>query len=218
MRRGPAPDPPLAGRTLALSVAALAWGLINFGLLLWLPGALVARGYSIALSSRLLAQSALIAVPTVFVAAAMYSRWSTKGTLATMLGLAFLGLVGVLRLDLAGGGSPVGPVALLIIGANGVLAILLPYAAESYPGAIRGRATGWVAACTKLGGLLAQLLGILGAVPALGIAAACAMVPTLAALALVVKYGAEMRGRALDPGPAVGLDDAGRLAREGLPR
>ena len=211
-------DPPLAGRTLALSIAALAWGLINFGLLLWLPGALVARGYSIALSSRLLAQSALIAVPTVFVAAAMYSRWSTKGSLAAMLGLAFLGLLGVLRLDLAGGGSPVGPVALLIIGANGVLAILLPYAAESYPGAIRGRATGWVAACTKLGGLLAQLLGILGAVPALGIAAACAMVPTLAALALVMKYGAETRGRALDAGPAAGLDDGGRLAHEGLPR
>src|SRR5664279_5670827 len=67
------------GQTIALSVAALAWGLINFGLLLWMPAHLVAKGYSMGVSSSLLASSALIAVPTVFVAAWLYSRWSSKG-------------------------------------------------------------------------------------------------------------------------------------------
>jgi hypothetical protein len=52
---------------------------------------------------------------------------------------------------LFGGGSPVLPVALLIVGINGIIAILLPYTAESFPLRVRGRATGWVAACTKGG-------------------------------------------------------------------
>ena len=50
------------------------------------------------------------------------------------------------------------PVALLIVGTNGIIAILLPYTAESFPLRVRGRATGWVAACTKGGGLFAQVL------------------------------------------------------------
>ena len=64
----------------------------------------------------------------------------------------------MLRLELAGDGSPVLPVALLIVGSNGIIAILLPYAAESFPLRVRGRATGWVAACTKAGGVFAQAL------------------------------------------------------------
>src|SRR5256886_17431570 len=41
----------------------------------------------------------------------------------------------------------------------------LPYAAENYPLRIRGRATGWVAACSKLGGLVAQALSVVAGVP-----------------------------------------------------
>ncbi|HWU72826.1 MAG TPA: MFS transporter, partial [Sphingomonas sp.] len=47
----------LIGKLAALSIAAIAWGLINFGLMLWLPADLVAKGYSVAVSSRLLAES-----------------------------------------------------------------------------------------------------------------------------------------------------------------
>ena len=36
-------------------------------------------------SSKLLAESALIAFPTVFVARSLYSRWSTKWSLVTMI-------------------------------------------------------------------------------------------------------------------------------------
>ena len=187
----------LAGKLAALSVAALAWGLINFGLLLWLPADLVAKGYSMAVSSRLLAESALIAFPTVFVAAFLYSRWSTKWSLVTMIGVTLLGLAGVLRLELAGSGSPVLPVALLIVGSNGVIAILLPYAAESFPLRVRGRATGWVAACTKAGGVAAQALSITALVPAMGVVAALILVPTALALALCAWFGRETRGRDL---------------------
>ncbi len=182
------------GKTIALSVAAIAWGLINFGLLLWLPADLVAKGHSMAVSSKLLALSTLIAFPTVFFVALLYSRWSTKGALASLIAVTFLGLIGVLLLDRNTGLSPVIPIALLIIGSNGLLAILLPYAAESYPLNIRGRATGWVAACSKLGGLFAQALSIMALVPSLGVVALIIMVPIVLALVLILRFGNETRG------------------------
>ena len=53
------------GKLSALSLAAICFGLVNFGLLLWLPADLVAKGYSMELTSRLLAQSATIAFPSI---------------------------------------------------------------------------------------------------------------------------------------------------------
>jgi putative MFS transporter len=201
----PAPAPgahvthELAARTWALSIAAIAWGLINFGLLLWMPIHLVEKGYSMAVSSRLLSASALIAIPTVFVAAFLYSRWSSKGALLGAIGATGLGLIGVMLLELAPTGtmSPVWPIALLIVGINAIIAMLLPYAAESYPLAVRGRATGWIAACTKGGGLIAQLLTLLALVPGLFMAALAILVPVGLSLALVWRFGAETRGRDL---------------------
>lgn len=187
----------LYGKLAALSICALSWGLVNFGLLLWLPADLVAKGYSVGVSSRLLAESALIAFPTVFLAAFLYSRWSTKWSLALMIALTLAGLVLVLRLELAGGGSPVLPVALLIVGTNGIIAIVLPYAAESFPMRVRGRATGWVAACTKAGGLIAQGLTISGVALSMGASSLLVMVPTALSLALVAWFGRETRGRDL---------------------
>jgi putative MFS transporter len=187
----------LWGTLTALSICALAWGLINFGLLLWLPADLVAKGYSMAVSSKLLAESALIAFPTVFVAAWLYSRWSTKWAVIFCVVITLAGLVFVLLLELRGHGSPVLPVALLIVGTNGIIAMLLPYAAESFPLKVRGRATGWVAACSKAGGVLAQTLSIMALIPPLGISAAIIMLPTGIAFILLIWFGKETRGRDL---------------------
>lgn len=187
----------LYGKLTALSICALSWGLINFGLLLWLPADLVAKGYSVSVSSRLLAESALIAFPTVFAAALLYSRWSTKGALALMIALTLAGLLLVLRLEQLGGGSPVLPVALLIVGTNGIIAIVLPYTAESFPLRVRGRATGWIAACTKAGGLMAQGLTISGVALSMVTSSLIVMVPTFLSLVLVLWFGQETRGRDL---------------------
>lgn len=113
-----------------------------------------------------------------------------------MIALTLLGLLGVLWLAWVGG-SPVLPVALLILGSNGVIATLLPYAAESFPVRVRGRATGWVAACSKGGGLIAQLLGVLALEPDLAEAALLMLAPTGAALGLTFWFGRETRGRDL---------------------
>ncbi|HEY3663424.1 MAG TPA: MFS transporter, partial [Chthoniobacterales bacterium] len=102
--------PELIGKTVALTIAALSWGLINFGLLLWMPNDLVSKGYSMALSSRLLAESALIAFPTVFLCTYIYSRWSSKWALSIFISITLLGLLWVLRLETHIGGNPVWPV------------------------------------------------------------------------------------------------------------
>jgi putative MFS transporter len=185
------------GKLFALSLAAICFGLVNFGLLLWLPADLVARGYSMELSSKLLAESALIAFPTIFIVAYLYSGWSTKWSVVGSMTVTLAGLAGVLWLEFTGRGSPVLPVALLIVGTNALIAMLLPYAAESFPLRIRGRTTGTVAACTKAGGMFAQLLAILALVPPLDVVSLIIIVPTIAALILVACFGKETRGRDL---------------------
>ena len=200
LAKGPAV--PLTGRAFfgklfALSLAATCYGLINFGLLLWLPTDLVSKGYSVELTSKLLAESALIAFPTVFVAAYVYSRLSTKWSVVGSVAVTLVGLIGVLALELRLISSPVLPVALIIVGTNGLIAMLLPYAAESFPLRIRGRTTGTVAACTKAGGMFAQFLAILALVPPLDVVSIIIFVPTVAALILVVWFGKETKGRDL---------------------
>ena len=185
------------GKLFALSLAAICFGLVNFGLLLWLPTDLVARGYSMELSSKLLAESALIAFPTIFIVAYLYSEWSTKWSVVGSIAMTLAGLAGVLWLEFTGTGSPVLPVALLIVGTNALIAMLLPYAAESFPLRIRGRTTGTVAACTKAGGMFAQFLAILALVPALDVMSLIIIMPTVVALILVAWLGKETRGRDL---------------------
>ena len=190
----------LALKTAILTLVGLTWSAINFGILLWLPADLVSKGYSIGLTSKLLAQSAAIALPTVFVAAFIYSRWSTKGALAAMIGVSVLGLLGLIALDLPGIGAGLGPVpaiALLIIGSTGMLAVLMPYTSELFPLRVRGRATGLVAAASKFGGLIAQGLGLLAIVPALEATEWFVVAALAVCLALVVAAGEETRGRDL---------------------
>jgi putative MFS transporter len=93
--------------------------------------------------------------------------------------------------------NPVADLSLLIVGACGVISIAMPYAAENYPLRVRGRATGWVAGCSKLGGLIAQGLSVVGAVPPLAAAALVIAVPVLLALLLIARFGRETRGRDL---------------------
>ncbi len=188
------------GLGLALTIAALAWGFVNFGILLWLPATLIAEGRSVALTSALIARSALIAVPTVAIATYLYSLWSTKKVLILAIGITTLGLVATLlrnNSSLPFLANPTVSVSLLIVGTSAVISILMPYAAESFPVRQRGRATGWVAGCSKVGGVLAQFLASLALVPAFGVAAGAIAIPTVASLALVAVFGHETRGRDL---------------------
>ena len=126
----------------------------------------------------------------------------------TALGLLFLGLreVGVEAF-----GNPLLPLSLLILGSCGVISILLPYTAENYPLRIRGRATGWVAGCSKLGGLLAQGLNVAGVVPAFGPAVLIIAVPAAVSILLLAVFGGETRGLDLRQ-----LDATGRISPQNI--
>lgn len=189
----------LIGVSTALTLAALAWGLVNFGLLLWLPSSLVSDGRSVGESSALIAKSTLLAAPTILICTLLYSRWSTKWTLVLMIGLTVAGLWG-LSLQANGApepSNPLVPLTLIILGSCGVISLLLPYTAENFPLRIRGRSTGWIAGCSKLGGLLAQGLSVAGLVPKFSVAALLVGAPALASLLLIAVYGHETRKRDL---------------------
>jgi putative MFS transporter len=195
----PASGPGL-GLTVALTLAALAWGFVNFGVLLWLPASLIAEGRSVGLSSALIARSALIAVPTVAVATYLYSLWSTKWVLILAIGITILGLMATLLRNNAAVpflSNPLVSVSLLIVGTSAVISILMPYAAESFPVRKRGRATGWVAGCSKVGGVIAQGFAALALVPAFGLAAGAIAIPAIASIILIAAFGRETRGRDL---------------------
>lgn len=207
VRREKAPvpvDAPIAAQrhgrlTFALTITALAWSFVNFGLLLWLPSDLQQRGYSSALASGILASSALVALPTIMLAAWCYSRWSSKWTLVGTIVLTLAGLIGALLPGalLASQLVVIAVIALLIVGSNGMIAVLLPYSAENYPLGIRGRATGLVAGSSKFGGVAVQAFALVGLIPTLS-GAALALLAPMGLSALLVGYaGRETRGRSL---------------------
>ncbi|HEX7360492.1 MAG TPA: MFS transporter [Bryobacteraceae bacterium] len=190
----------LIGVTAALTLAALAWGFVTFGIMLWLPGSLVAEGRSMGAASAIIARSTLISAPVVVVAAYLYSVWSTKRLLILCIGITTLGLAAVLLRDndaVPFLSNPVIMLTLLIVGSSAVISILLPYAAENYPVRVRGRATGWVAGFSKGGGLVAQLLGSLALVPALGLASGLVAIPSVLSMLLIAYLGRDTRGRDL---------------------
>jgi putative MFS transporter len=205
-------DREFIGLTGALTISALAWSLVNFGLLLWLPGALVDEGRSVEAASALIKQSTIISLPVVALSALLYAKWSSKWSLVAMSAVMTLGLFGFLLRSMGFPllANPLLPLTLVIVGSCGVISILLPYTAENYPLRVRGRATGWIAACSKMGGLIAQGLAVLGAAPTFGIAAALIALPTAAGLGLVAWLGRETRGRDLRE-----LERLARAARKG---
>lgn len=203
-RSGAPEDAPVAHRrhsrlTIALTVAALAWSFLNFGLLLWLPSDLQERGYTPALASGIIASSALIALPTIMAAAWLYSRWSSKWTLVSTILLSGAGLVGALLPPALLSWPPllIAVIAMLIVGTNGMIAVLLPYTAENYPLGVRGRATGLVAGCSKFGGVAVQLFALIGLIPTLGGAAFALLAPMALSAALIAWAGRETQGRSL---------------------
>lgn len=185
--------------TAALVTTALCWSFVNFGLLLWLPSDLQARGYSAAVASGILAKSSLLALPTILLAAFFYARRSSKWTLVGTVGLTVIGLVGALLPPAVLSWEPllVAVIAVLIVGTNGTIAVLLPYTAENYPLGTRGRATGLVAGSSKFGGVAVQIAALAGFAPTLVGASLTLLVPTVVSAGLIAWFGRETQGRSL---------------------
>lgn len=190
-----------AALTRGLLICGMAWGLANFGFLLWLPVNLVKLGIDPSGASRLLADSALFALPGIGLVVWLYHRWSTVRSLVLFIGLTTAALVTFVALDLLGVRQAwliTLATAGLLVSVSGVIAMLIPYAAEIYPVHLRGTGSGVVAASSKFGGILGALLGVAGLFEHLALAAGLIALAMLAAGATLLRHGVETRGLSLE--------------------
>ena len=161
----PPKQPRGAGSILAITLASLVLGLVNSGLLLWLPSELRAAGASVRLADNLLVTSSLLTLPTAAAAAWAYGRWG--GLLPLLVFLSELACA-LVALALLGRWTPgdetlfVALIVAILIGNGGATAVLLPFAIESHGAKVRGRAAGMAAGGGKAGGILAQVATLAG--------------------------------------------------------
>src|SRR6185437_461311 len=151
---------PYAVLTLTVCFYGIAWGLVNWGFMTWLPT--IMQDYlhlDSRIANRLLAESALIAVPGCVVVAALYGFWSSKRTMILFaIGTAAV-LVGFATFK-AGNSQTLFSflTVLLLIGLSGMIAMLTPYSVELYPTGFRATGGGLTASSSKVGGVVGPSL------------------------------------------------------------
>jgi putative MFS transporter len=192
---------PSVSQTVAIVLYGLAWGLVNYGFLLWLPTNLLASGFSVQASNAVLAKSALVAFPGVFLVAWLYVKWSSKNTL--VLFSAITGLTLLAFIPLATGTHQrafalTAAVVAVLIGSTAMTTTLQPYGAEVYPTWFRATGSGIAAGSGKAGGVLGIGAVLAHLAPTLIVSAVVVSIPVaLGTIAIAVK-GIETRGHRLD--------------------
>src|SRR5690606_24214262 len=115
-------------------------------------------------------------------------------------------VLGVLQIHSSG--AIIVATALLLISASGVIAMLLPYAAELYPVHLRGTGARIVAASSKSGGVVGALCGVLGLFDNLMLAAALIAIPLVVFGIILLRSGIDTRGQRLEDIHAQVVDKA----------
>ncbi len=187
--------------TWGLLACGVAWGLVSFGFVLWLPLNLVAMGVDASATSALLARSALIALPGMVPAIWLYHHWSTIRSLVLFIALTGLSLIAfatIAWLEVNSIPATTMATVALLVSSSGLIAMLIPYATEIYPVHSRGTGSGAIAAGSKFGGILGAALGVAGFFEHLAIAAILLALPMLASIVLLARHGPETRGRTLE--------------------
>ena len=190
-----------AGITWGLVICGTAWGLVNFGFLLWLPINLVHLGIAPQGTSALLARSAVLSLPGIGLVVWLYHRWSSIHSLVLFIALTSISLLaffamGVLHLQSAPA-TMVASVALLV-SVSGVIAMLIPYAVEIYPVHLRGTGSGLIAASSKFGGILGAGLGVLGFFEHFVLSAVLIALIMAVSGCILLRSGIETRGYRLE--------------------
>jgi putative MFS transporter len=88
--------------------------------------------------------------------------------------------------------------ASLLISISGVIAMLIPYAAEIYPVHLRGTGSGVIAASSKFGGILGAGLGVFGFFSHFAWSALLIAVPMAISGVMLMRGGIETRGHRLE--------------------
>lgn len=194
--------PHLLGRTSAVVFFGLAYGLVNYGFILWLPTNLRHIGLGIGASNRLLSDSAIIGLPATVLVALLYGFWSTKKTMIGSAALTAAALAGFAVLGRNAGHHELlleTLIVMLLWGSSGSIAVLTPYSAEIYPTLIRSTGTGLAAGASKLGGFLGLGVAVLSfSPPGIVESAVLGGIPTVMAVAGVSTLAFETRSRSLE--------------------
>lgn len=195
---------PYAATTFAVCIYGVAWGLVNWGFVLMLPTImqdfLQLDGK---IANRLLAKSALTAVPGCLVVSWLYGFWSSKRTLVIFAIATSVVLAGFSTIK---GGDNYNPTLLsvltvaLLVGLSGMISMLPPYSVELYPTKLRATGGGLTASSSKLGGVIGPraIAVILTAFPGFAIPALTLAAPLLIAAVALWINGRETSGRRLE--------------------
>jgi putative MFS transporter len=152
-------------------------------------------------ASSLLARSAFMALPGILMVTWLYHKWSSIKALVLFIALTALSLLAFFLLSSLGILSTAAIViatASLLISASGVIAMLIPYAAEIYPVHLRGTGSGVIAASSKFGGILGAIGGVLGVFNDMGLSAVFIAAPMMLSAIMLIRSGIDTRGRNLE--------------------
>jgi putative MFS transporter len=186
-----------ARRTAMLWILWFGVVLTYYGIFLWIPSILAARGLSEVRSNEFFFLSTLAQVPGYFSAAWLVERWGRKPTLVTyLLGTA----VAAYMFGNAGAGSDAFVWAALLSFFNlGAWGIVYTYTPELYPTAVRATGAGVAAAVGRVGGIIGPYLTpvLVSSIEVNG-TFALFMAMLLVTAAAVALLGEETRGRSLE--------------------
>ena len=196
--------PPFLTQTLVVFTYGLAWGVVNWGFISFLPTFLRRAGFGAGAASFLLFLSAVVAIPGTVLVAYSYGRWSSRKSMVAFALASIvcaLGLAWLAPSDTSNRTAVVVMLALLYAATGGVIAMLSPYTAEVYPTRLRGTGSGVSAGSSKLGGLIggiASVTGLIGVASGMMRPAILVSIPLVVAAILVAARGVETRGRRLE--------------------
>ncbi len=194
--------PPYLILTLTVCLYGLAWGLVNWGFLNWLPS--IMRDYlqmDGKIANHLLAKSALFALPGCVLVAWLYGFWSSKKTMIIFAVATAVVLVGFSTFK-PGDNPTVFSVltVVLLVCLSGMIAMLSPYAADLYPTKLRASGGGVSAGSSKAGGVIGPfaIARIMTIFPGLAIPAIAVALPLLLAATALFFNGMETSGERLE--------------------
>jgi putative MFS transporter len=130
-----------------------------------------------------------------------YQRWSSIRTLVLFIALAAASLLlffAIGWMALRSEALTTTATVALLLSISGVIATLIPYAAEIYPVHLRSTGSGLIAGGSKLGGILGALLGVLGLFEHFMLSALLIALPMGLAAWLLARRGIETRGHGLE--------------------
>ena len=195
---------PHLAQTMLVIVYGLAWGVVNWGFIAFLPTFLRSRGFGAGASSYLLFLSAFVAIPGTVMVAWTYGKWSSRQSMIWFAVASVASAVAFAAINPGAATSRLTIIAVLSLiyaTTGGVMAMLSPYTAEVFPTRLRGTGSGLSAGSTKLGGLFggfATVTGLIAVASGLARPVLLVSIPMALAAVLVWKYGIETRGRRLE--------------------